>query len=72
MLDSCRTNINRLIPLNDEHVKAVNDVREQLWQLFRDLKSYKLDPTVLQAEDIKLRFQAMCSTKTAYATLNQA
>ena len=36
------------------------------------LKDYKLDPTAIQAEDIKLRFQAMCSTKTAYATLNQA
>ena len=64
--------INRLIPLNDEHVKAVDAVREQLWQLYRDLKSYKLDPTALQAEDIKFRFQTMCSTHTAYATLNQA
>jgi hypothetical protein len=64
--------INRLIPLNDEHVKAVDEVRERLWQLYRDLKDYKLDPTAIQAEDIKLRFHAMCSTKTAYATLNQA
>ena len=64
--------INRLIPLNDEHVKAVDGVREQLWQIYRDLKTYKLAPTASQAEDIKLRFQAMCSTPTAYATLNQA
>ena len=64
--------INRLIPLNDEQVKAVDAVREQLWQLYRDLKDYKLDPTATQAEDIKSRFQAMCGTITAYATLNQA
>ena len=64
--------INRLIALNDEHVKAVDAVREQLWQLYRDLKDYKLEPTATQAEDIKSRFQAMCGTKTAYATLNQA
>lgn len=64
--------INRLIPLNDEHVKAVDGVREQLWQIYRDLKTYKLAPTASQAEDIKLRFQAMCDTPTAYATLNQA
>ncbi|MDD5410932.1 MAG: transposase [Methylobacter sp.] len=64
--------INRLIPLNDEHVKAVDDVRDQLWRLYRNLKSYKLDPTAIQAENIKFRFQAMCSTKTAYATLNLA
>jgi hypothetical protein len=30
---------------------------------------YKLGPTATQAEDIKSRFQTMCSTKTAYATL---
>ena len=63
--------INRLIALNDEHINAVDAVREQLWQLYRDLKDYKLGPTATQAEDIKSRFQTMCSTKTAYATLNQ-
>jgi hypothetical protein len=47
-------------------------VREQLWQLYRDLKAYKLEPTATQADDIKFRFQTMCSTKTVYATLNQA
>ena len=64
--------INRLIPLNDEHVKAVDAVREQLWQIYRDLKRYKLDPTALQAEDITVRFQTMCRTETTYSTLNQA
>jgi hypothetical protein len=64
--------INRLIPLNAEHVKAVDDTREQLWQIYRDLKAYKLEPTASQAEDIKSRFKAMCSTKTAYVTLNLA
>jgi hypothetical protein len=64
--------INRLIPLNAEHVKAVDDTREQLWQIYRDLKNYKLEPTASQAEDIKSRFKTMCSTKTAYITLNLA
>ena len=58
--------INRLIPLNAEHVKAVDDTREQLWQIYRDLKTYKLEPTASQAEDIKSRFKTMCGTKTAY------
>lgn len=51
--------INRLIPLNDDHVKAVDGAREQIWQLYRNLKAYKLAPTVAQAEDIKSRFQAL-------------
>lgn len=64
--------INRLIPLNDEQAKAVDAVRELLWQLYFDLKAYKLKPDPEQIEPIRQRFQAMCSTKTTYATLNQA
>ena len=64
--------INRLIPLNDDYVKAADAVREQLWSIYHDLKAYKLSPIPEQAETLKQRFQAMCSTKTAYETLNQA
>jgi hypothetical protein len=61
-----------MIPLNDEHTKAIDAVREQLWSIYHDLKAYKLNPVPEQAETLKLRFQVMCSTETAYATLNQA
>lgn len=71
--------INRLIPCVPGMLptvgalgEAVDDTREQLWQIYRDLKAYKLEPTVSQAEDIKSRFQTMRSTKTAYVTLNLA
>lgn len=64
--------INRLIPLNDDHIKAVDGVREQLWFIYRDLKAFKLNPDPEQVEVLKARFQAMCNTKTTYATLNQA
>ena len=47
-------------------------MREQIWRLYRDLKAYKLAPSAIQAEDIKFRFQSMCNTQTAYATLNLA
>jgi len=64
--------INRLIPLNAEHVKAVDNTREQLWQIYRNLKAYKLEPTAIQAEEIKSQFETMCGAKTAYVTLNLA
>ncbi len=64
--------INRLIPLNDGHEKAVNWVREQIWQLYADIKRYKLDQQPGQAEEIRARFKELCRTKTCYATLNQA
>ena len=46
--------INRLIPLNTVHDKTADNIREQLWQIYRDLKAYKLEPTEIQAEDIKI------------------
>ena len=49
---------------------AVDDTRKQLWEIYRDLKTYKLEPTSTQAEDIKSRFKTMCSAKTAYLSLN--
>ena len=64
--------INRLIPLNENQTKAVESVREQIWSIYHDLKHYKLNPLPIQAEDIKQRFQSLCSTKTCYVTLNQA
>ncbi|OQK17467.1 hypothetical protein AU255_06195 [Methyloprofundus sedimenti] len=64
--------INRLIPLNDSHTKAVDDARDQLWSIYHDLKAYKLNPVTEQASSIRQRFQILCSTKTCYETLNQA
>ena len=32
--------INRLIPLNNDHIKAVDGAREQLWSIYGDLKAY--------------------------------
>jgi hypothetical protein len=51
--------INRLIPLNDDHVKAVDDAREQLWSIYHGLKAYKLTPVTEQADSIKQRFQTL-------------
>ncbi len=64
--------INRLIPLNEDHEKAVNWVREQIWQLYADIKGYKRNPSPEQAEEIGARFEELCRTKTCYESLNQA
>ena len=60
------------MPLNEDHEKAVNWLREQLWQLYADIKCYKLNPQPGQAEEIRVGFEELCRTKTCYATLNQA
>ena len=64
--------INRLIPLNLNQALAVEEVRGTIWEIYSDLKTYKLDPITTQAESIRQRFQTLCKTKTCYATLNEA
>jgi len=63
---------NRLLPVSEIHAAEVERIREKLWSLYRDLKSYKLAPTEIQAKDIKARFTVMCEQQTSYATLNLA
>lgn len=64
--------LQTLLPLNDVHAKAMNWAREQLWDLYADLKAYKRTPTAEAKQDIEQRFDELCRTKTAFQTLNAA
>jgi hypothetical protein len=64
--------INRLIPLTESHRKAQCWVREQIWDLYGDLKVYKQAPNESLKEDIQGRFDELCATRTSFAILNQA
>jgi hypothetical protein len=64
--------INRLIPLNLNQALAVEETRGEIWDIYNDLKAYKLNPVETQAENIRQRFQAMCHKQTCYVTMNEA
>ena len=64
--------IHTLLPMNDTHKQAVEDVREQIWTLYRELKLYKLNPCPKQAEVISSNFDDIFQQKTAYITLNRS
>ena len=63
--------INRLLPMNDLQKQAVDEVRKQVWSIYRNLKAYKLAPQPEQAQLIRQQFANLVETKTGYATLNQ-
>jgi hypothetical protein len=63
--------INRLLPLNDLQIQAVEQAREQVWSMYRNLKDYKLQPQVELAQTIRQQFANLVETKTEYATLNR-
>jgi len=62
----------RIIPLNETHRKEQRWVREQIWDLYADLKVYKAAPNEQLKEDIEARFEELCAARTSFATLRQA
>jgi len=64
--------INRLIPISQAHIEDVATARGLLWGIYRDLKTYKMNPEPEQADDIRLRYDAMCVMETSYMTLKLA
>ena len=64
--------INKLVPFNDEQREALEKVRTQIWDFYDELKAYKEAPTYEKKVELEARFDEIFSSKTCYATLNQA
>ena len=62
----------KLVGFNEDQRKALDDVRAAVWQLYQDLKSYKADPTAHARQELRDRFDALCTTTTCFASLNKA
>jgi hypothetical protein len=62
----------KLVGFNDSQREALEQVRTELWQLYRDLKVYQAEPTADAKLKLEQRFDALCTTKTCFASLNAA
>lgn len=62
----------QLLPVHELDRRAVAWVRGQVWDLYRELKDYKLTPDAARKALIDAGFDALCATETLYAPLNQA
>ena len=62
----------RLSPLNQTHIKELDWVHTQIWDIFSDLKAYKLNPNQQLKTSIDAHFDELCHTKTTYQSLNLA
>jgi hypothetical protein len=63
--------IHKLIPLNETHREEIAMIRGQIWDLYAELKQYKQHPCPEQKQTLSDRFDAVFTTKTSFATLNQ-
>jgi hypothetical protein len=60
----------RMIAHNEEHRVAIAGVRQQLWELYQDLKAYRQQPQPAQVPVLTARFEALCGQRTGYPSIN--
>lgn len=58
----------RLVPYNEEHRLAIEQVRQQLWELYRDLKAYRANPDPAAKAALAARFDVLVNQQTNYPT----
>jgi hypothetical protein len=63
--------VHKLIPLNDDHRESIDQVRDQIWTLYADLKAYKKEPNDTIKSELDTRFDEIFTQKTCFETLNQ-
>jgi hypothetical protein len=62
----------KLVGFNPEQRAALEAVRTTVWALYRDLQAYKVQPTAAARVTLAARFDALCSTRTCFISLNHA
>jgi hypothetical protein len=63
--------INKLVGFNDSQRNALERIRTQIWEFYRELKIYKHNPCKNKKIQLEKRFDAIFSSHTPYATLNK-
>ena len=62
----------KLIGFNDSQRQALEQVRTEVWQLYRDLKAYQVEPTPEVKQALEDRFDTLSTTHTCFTSLNLA
>jgi hypothetical protein len=64
--------IAKLVGFTGEHRNDLEAKRSQIWDFYRGLKEYKMNPSPGEKAAIEARFDEIFLEKTSFATLNQA
>ena len=65
-------NLAKLTPCGSEQCQALTDVLTAVWQLYADLKAYRLAPTPSQADILRTCFDAIVNRATCWPELQAA
>src|SRR5262245_43974153 len=56
----------RMVPYNEAHRVAIERARDEIWQLYKDLKAYQQKPDASLKAALEARFDALVNQKTNY------
>ena len=62
----------KLIGFTDSQRQALEQIRSEVWQYYRDLKAYRVEPTPNVKLALETRFDTLCTTHTCFTSLNLA
>ena len=58
----------KIVPYNETHRQAIEQIQQQLWDLYQDLKAYPLQPNPVAKVLLTARFDALVEQKSEYST----
>ena len=58
------------VPHNEEHRAAIERIRQQIWELYKDLKAYREQPNEEQRPILTARFDALVEQRTGYPSID--
>ena len=62
--------LDKLIPHNEEHRAAIENIRTPIWELYQELKAYRLNPDAAQRPTLQARFDALVGQRTGYPSID--
>ena len=62
--------LTRMVPYSDEHRTAIEKVRQRIWELYQDLKAYRLEPKEAQRPVLEARFDELCANRTGFPSVD--
>jgi len=61
----------RMAPYSEEHRRAIEGVRQRIWELYQDLKAYRGGPDPGQVAGLRARFDALCAWRTGIPSVDK-
>lgn len=64
--------ISKIVPFTDQAKKDLEYVKDQIWDLYKNLKAYRLNPNSKDKQVLEAMFDKIFTAKTASAMLNES